>query len=211
MNVKKLKPVKQVEILILAAGKSSRMDGRNKLLEPLNSSTLLEHVVKEALNSKTTQVSVILPTKKSKLWDLLEHYPVDRLLVQDSQVGMGYSISCGMINIKKRKSDGVLILLADMPEIKCNHLDFMIQAFNENSSKSIIRATSKNKPGNPVLFSSNFYQELAQLKGDSGAKKIIIANQQSVLDIALPGNIALIDLDTPEQWKAWKKKDNLLS
>ena len=47
--------------------------------------------------------------------------------------------------------------------------------------------------------------KLINLKGDKGAKKIISENQKDVQYIELPGDVSLVDLDTREQWDAWKK------
>ena len=195
----------KVEILILAAGKSCRMNGKNKLLKQIGTLTLLEQVIIEAVNSIATKVSVILPSEVSPLWDISGNYPIQRLSVQTKKIGMGYSISCGVTNISHRSPNGVIIVLADMPEIKSVHLDNMIQAFSRNPSKSIVRATTcLGEPGNPVLFSSKFFTHLIKLTGDHGAKNIVSENQKNVQHLPLPGNIASIDLDTPEDWKIWK-------
>ena len=157
-------PLVQVEILILAAGKSSRMGGRNKLLEPLHSSTLLGQVIIQCLNSEASEVSVVVPSKNSKLWNILGDHLVQKLYVKNDEVGIGHSISNGIKSIRARKPDGVLIVLADMPEIKFDHLNTMIQAFSENPGKRIIRATSQyGNPGNPVLFSCDFFEKLTNL------------------------------------------------
>ncbi|MDG2354522.1 MAG: nucleotidyltransferase family protein [Paracoccaceae bacterium] len=195
----------KVEILILAAGKSCRMNGKNKLLEQIGTLTLLERVIIEAVNSIATKVSIILPSEGSPLWDISGNYPIQRLSVQTKQVGMGYSISCGVNNISHRSPNGVIIVLADMPEIKSVHLDNMIQAFSKNPNKGIVRATTcRGKPGNPVLFSSIFFKHLMTLTGDHGAKNIVSENQPNVQHLPLPGSVASIDLDTPEDWKIWK-------
>ena len=195
----------KVEILILAAGKSCRMNGKNKLLEPVGTQTLLERVIIETINSIATKVSVILPSGSSPLWDISGNYPIERLSVQNKQVGMGYSISCGVTNISQRSPNGIIIVLGDMPEIKSFHLDNMIQAFSKNPNKGILRATTcRGKPGNPVLFSSKFFEHLIKLTGDHGAKNIISENQPNVQHLPLPGSVASIDLDTPEDWKIWK-------
>ena len=111
-----------------------------------------------------------------------------------------------MIDINQRKPNGVIIVSADMPEIKTEHLDNMIQIFAKNPIKGIVRATSfDDKPGNPVLFSNKFFDQLIKLKNDQGGKKIVSDNQECVQHIQLPGNVALTDLDTPEQWDIWKK------
>mgnify|MGYP006910720262 CR=1 FL=1 len=66
----------------------------------------------------------------------------------------------------------------------------------------------------PPLLGSEFYYKkfhgkirrcfaaLIQLSGDQGARALL--KTVSVHDIALPGQRALTDLDTPEAWAAWR-------
>jgi len=194
----------RIEILILAAGKSSRMGGINKLLKTTSSLRLVELVITEANKSIADQISIVIPPEKSDLWGFLDNYSIHQLRKDDTKHGIGHSIACGIEVIKERYPDGVIILLADMPEIKAIHLDIMIRNFFDNSKKQIIRATSSTGiPGNPVLFSNKFFNDLVTLKGDIGAKKIILKNLKFVLDVPLPGDSALIDLDTNDDWERW--------
>ncbi len=200
----------RIEILILAAGKSSRMSGMNKLLKPISSLRLVELVISEANKSIADQVSIVIPPEKPDLWGFLDNYPVNQLQKDDTNHGIGHSIACGIEAIKERYPDGVIILLADMPEIKANHLDLMIKNFIDNPKNEIIRATSSTGiPGNPVLFSKKYFNYLTKLKGDIGAKTIIKKNLRIVQDIPLPGNAAMIDLDTPYDWDRWNNENKV--
>ena len=194
----------RIEILILAAGNSSRMGGINKLLKTTNSLRLVELVINEANKSIADQISIVIPPEKSDLWGFLDNYSIHQLRKDDTKHGIGHSIACGIEAIKERCPDGVMILLADMPEIKADHLDIMIKNFFDNPTKKIIRATSSTgMPGNPVLFSNDFFNDLVTLKGDIGAKKLIMKNLKFVLDVPLPGDSAIIDLDTNDDWERW--------
>ena len=55
--------IRKIEILILAAGQSSRMKGINKLLKYSNGKTLIEKVVYQSLKSKASNVSIIIQEK----------------------------------------------------------------------------------------------------------------------------------------------------
>ena len=194
----------RIEILILAAGKSSRMGGINKLLKTTSSLRLVELVINEANKSIADQISIVIPPEKSDLWGFLDNYSIHQLRKDETNHGIGHSIACGMEAIKDRYPDGVLILLADMPEIKADHLDIMIRNFFDTPKKQIIRATSSTGiPGNPVLFSNEFFNDLVTLKGDIGAKKLVMKNLKFVLDVPLPGDSAIIDLDTNDDWERW--------
>ena len=149
--------IRKIEILILAAGQSTRMIGINKLLKNLNGITLVEKVVSQSLKSKASNVSIIIQKKDLEIENVLSLLPVKILKTRFENIGIGYSISKGMELLKKNDPDGVLILLGDMPDITTKHINRMIDEFINNSLQKIIRACSQNMiPGNPVLFPKVF-------------------------------------------------------
>jgi molybdenum cofactor cytidylyltransferase len=102
-------------------------------------------------------------------------------------------------------TDAVVILLADMPEIGARAIDRLIAAFDPGQGREIIRATSEDgKPGHPVLFGRRFFEPLAGLTGDRGARTVIEEASEFVVDVPTAGRQALVDLDTPEDWDAWR-------
>jgi len=68
-----------------------------------------------------------------------------------------------------------------------------------------VRPVSASGPtGNPVLFGRRHFPALQALSGDTGAKSVISAHADSVLDLPMNDDRSLVDLDTPEAWAAWK-------
>ena len=202
--------IRKIEILILAAGQSTRMIGINKLLKNLNGITLVEKVVCQSLKSKASNVSIIIQEKDLEIENVLSLLPVKILKTSFENIGIGYSISKGMELLKKNDPDGVLILLGDMPDITAKHINRMIDEFINNSLQKIIRACSQNMiPGNPVLFPKSFFDLLLKLKGDKGARKILNNYNHMIKYIILPKMTALTDIDTQEQYDEWRKRNSL--
>ena len=202
--------IRKIEILILAAGQSTRMIGINKLLKNLNGLTLVEKVVCQSLKSKASNVSIIIQEKDLEIEKVLSLLPVKILKTSFENIGIGYSISKGMELLKKNDPDGVLILLGDMPDITTKHINRMIDEFINNSLQKIIRACSHNMiPGNPVLFPKSFFDLLLKLKGDNGARKILNSYNHMIKHIILPKMTALTDIDTQEQYDEWRKRNSL--
>ena len=202
--------IRKIEILILAAGQSTRMIGINKLLKNLNGRTLVEKVVCQSLKSKASNVSIIIQKKDLEIENVLSLLPVKILKTNFENIGIGYSISKGMELLKKNDPEGVLILLGDMPDITTKHINRMIDEFINNSLQKIIRACSQNMiPGNPVLFPKSFFDLLLKLKGDKGARKILNNYNHMIKYIILPKMTALTDIDTQEQYDEWRKRNSL--
>jgi molybdenum cofactor cytidylyltransferase len=64
--------------------------------------------------------------------------------------------------------------------------------------------TETGRPGHPVLFGRRFFELLRALEGDRGARALIEDYPDFVADVALPGGAAATDLDTPQDWAAWR-------
>ena len=82
--------IRKIEILILAAGQSTRMIGINKLLKNLNGVTLVEKVVCQSLKSKASNVSIIIQKKDLEIENVLSLLPVKILKTSFENIGIGY-------------------------------------------------------------------------------------------------------------------------
>ena len=79
-------------------------------------------------------------------------------------------------------------------------------ALQEFDGASIIRATTEDgHPGHPVIFPAALLPEMAALRGDAGARDLL--SRHPVRFLALPGSRAVTDLDTPEDWAAWRARN----
>jgi CTP:molybdopterin cytidylyltransferase MocA len=100
----------------------------------------------------------------------------------------------------------VLVALADMPEITAQDLYLML-SLGAQAPGTILRAATKDgRPGNPVFFPADLLPELAQLTGDAGARDILKREAARVALLPLKDDRAAVDLDTPEDWAAWRAR-----
>ncbi|MCB1352865.1 MAG: nucleotidyltransferase family protein, partial [Rhodobacteraceae bacterium] len=118
--------------------------------------------------------------------------------------GMAASLRAGIAALGP-ETDAVIVLLADMPEVEAGDINRLIAAFDPVEGREICRAVSAaGRPGHPVLFGRRFFESLAALKGDRGAREVVREAGEFVTDVATAGEGAVIDLDTPEAWAAWR-------
>ena len=192
-----------IEILLLAAGSSSRMRGRDKLLENISGQPLLTRAAQACVASKARRTTVILRPQDSMRRQVLAGSDCGIIENPDWAEGMATSIRAGIARLPET-TDAAIIALADMPDITFSDYNALIDAFDPKSTYEICRATTADGyPGHPVLFARSFFPALSGLVGDGGAKSILRDNSDVTRLVRLAGQVALTDLDTPKDWAAY--------
>ena len=98
---------------------------------------------------------------------------------------------------------GMLVMLPDMPGIETSDIVEMNRAF-QASGGAIVRATTEDgRAGHPVVFPDHVLRDFGTLSGDKGAAAMM--EGERVVEVALPGQRAILDLDTPEEWESWRR------
>ena len=190
-------------ILIPAAGASRRMQGRDKLLEPVDGDPLLRRQVRRAL-ATGARVLVTLPRADHPRADALTGLDVAVVPAPDADEGMAASIRAGIAALSPG-TPGVAILPADMPDIRTDDLLALMDRFETEGGQAVVQAAGADgTPGHPVLFPADCIPALLQIKGDVGARAVLRAEQDRLIRVSLAGQRALTDLDTPTAWNAWR-------
>ncbi|MBQ0718289.1 CTP:molybdopterin cytidylyltransferase MocA [Sulfitobacter litoralis] len=193
-----------IPIILLAAGQSSRMRGRDKLTELIDAEPLLRRQARIARAATKAAVIVALPPAPHPRYDLLRGLDVTLLPVPDAAEGINASLRAGFAALPSG-SLAAMILLADLPELTEGDLRYVMQSVDLKTKYTIWRgATSDGKAGHPTVFAAYHFNRILQMSGDTGAKEIIAQAQAETLTVPLPGNRARLDLDTPEAWAAWR-------
>lgn len=194
----------KIAIAILAAGSSTRMRGRDKLLEEVGAKPLLAHVAQEAEASQADHVLCVLNTTHVERRAVLSGRSVRTVENPVASQGMATSIAAAIAALPS-EVDAVILMLGDMPEITAADLDRLIAAFEPAENRAIVRSVSSDGiPGHPVLFGRRFFEALAALDCDRGARPVLDEHPDFIADVVLDHDRALIDLDTPEAWAAWR-------
>lgn len=191
-------------LLLLAAGSSSRMRGRDKLLEDVDGQPLLRRQA-EAGIAANLRVVVTLPPDRPARLTALDGALVDIVVVDDAAEGIAASIRAGIAALPERAT-GAIVLPADMPDIGASDLSQLSRCHNDFPGHVFRGATALGEPGHPVLFPARLFPKLRQLTSDVGARALL--KNESARLIALSGTAALTDLDTPEAWQTWRAKRN---
>jgi molybdenum cofactor cytidylyltransferase len=188
---------RRVAAVLLAAGRSSRMGGPNKLLEPLHGKPLVRIVAEQALVSKASPVLVVTGHMAKDVEAALRGLDVKFVSNPDFASGLASSVKAGIAAVPA-DADGAVVCLGDMPLVDAGLIDRLIEAFAPDKGALIAVPVSGGRRGNPVLWSRRFFDELMTLEGDVGARHIIARHGEAVAEVIVDGQSAFLDIDTPE-------------
>ncbi|WP_282021322.1 nucleotidyltransferase family protein [Ruegeria faecimaris] len=196
----------QIPIILLAAGQSRRMRGADKLLKEIDGCPLLLRSAQTA--RAASSVIVALPSKPHPRYDVLQGLDLHLVEIADAEEGMNASLR-GALSAVGQEAEAVMVLLADLPEITLDDLQTLIKATKAYPDKLIWRgSTASGQPGHPVIFSRLLFDQISRLTGDEGAQSVVRDHRDKVHLCVLPGQHAVLDLDTPEAWDIWTKNRN---
>jgi molybdenum cofactor cytidylyltransferase len=187
---------RNVAAIILAAGRSTRMGGPNKLLAELGGKALVRIVTEQALASKAKDVIVVTGHQAEQVEQALQGLKVKFVRNPDFASGLASSVKAGIAAVSET-ADGAVVCLGDMPLIDAHLIDRLIETFAPDRGNLIAVPVSDGRRGNPVLWSRRFFNELMTLDGDIGARHLIAKHGEAVAEVPVEGHGAFLDIDTP--------------
>ena len=186
-----------VAALILAAGKSSRMGSANKLLAEVGGRPMVARVAEIALASRARPVVVVTGFEGDLIAAALAGLAVAIVPNPDYNLGLSASLKAGFATLRGTNVAGALVLLGDMPHLTATTLDRLIAVFEQSRGKAICVPEADGQRGNPLLWPSVLFAEMAGLAGDKGARELLARYPDRINIVAAPASEILADVDTP--------------
>ena len=184
-----------IATVVLAAGSSRRFGDSNKLLARVDGKPVLTYVLDcVASQSLSTKIVVVKPGDE-EVTSLIDTRVFDIVENANARDGMGSSISAGIRALGA--VDGAFLILGDMPFIKESTYLELLAAFQEHPDKSIFAPLYDQRRGHPVLFRHRYFADLMGLTNDTGAKRILAANEAAFLAVPTTDAGVLSDIDVP--------------
>jgi molybdenum cofactor cytidylyltransferase len=188
---------RRIAAVLLAAGRSTRMGGPNKLLAEISGKPLVRIAAEQALASRARPVIVVTGHQRDRVEAALQGLDVRTVNNPHFADGLSTSVKAGLAAVPET-ADGAIVCLADMPQVTAPLIDKLIAAFDPERGALVVIPTIDGKRGNPVVWARRFFPELMGLDGDVGARHLIGRYPEAVAEVALTDAAALVDVDTPE-------------
>ncbi|WP_375749013.1 molybdenum cofactor cytidylyltransferase [Vibrio sp. HN007] len=181
----------QVDCVMPAAGLSSRMGSRWKMMLPYRHHTILDESIENALTF-CSRVILVTGHRSDELVDRYRNKKGVKLIVNTHfKQGMFSSIQQG---VEAVKTDHFFISHGDMP---CISTDVYQRVWERGGNHTVFPGTLE-KPGHPVLLPASLIEKIAASPYDGKMKKIIFSGEVKFAEINSKG--IHFDVDTPEAY-----------
>jgi molybdenum cofactor cytidylyltransferase len=179
--------------IVLAAGASTRF-GSPKQLVRLAGRPLLHTVVTRAAEVTGNALIVVLGAQAAELAPLLKHSAGTIVVNHEWREGLASSIRAGVAHLPAACT-GAMLVLADQAAVSADDLKRLAGSWRRQP-QCIAAAMYAGTIGVPAIFPRTSFRELAELRGDAGARTLLRRNSDRLVRVAMES--AAIDLDTPE-------------
>lgn len=166
--------------ILLAAGESARFEGGNKLLATVKDDPLVRRAAQTLLRADIDDVVVIVGHDDEAVRDALADLNVTFRDNEDYTKGQSTSVRTGVEVARERDWGAAVFALGDMPFVKSNTVDDLLNAYAD-SDGTIIAGAYKDQRGNPVLFDECQFNALSDVSGDRGGRRLIEEHEDHVL------------------------------
>ena len=189
-------PLKRVDAVVLAAGASVRF-GSDKRLFPVDGVPMLQRAIAAVIDSVAAVHVVLRDSDARQLPALLGAFLADSrvqaLLLDQPGLGMGSNLARAVATLPAG-CDGVLVMLADLPYLQAATASSVVAAGRVGSVVLPVLGEGGQR-GHPVLFARAFFPRLQQLRGDSGARSILVEHSDALREVPVQDAGILRDMD----------------
>ncbi len=189
-----------ISLIVLAAGKSTRMRGRNKLLVKIEGKPIIRRVVEAGLKSKVDEVIVVLGWEADRVQQALAELPVRLVLNKDYEKGQSSSVKAGLREVAE-VAQAALILPGDVAMIDPRSINLVISEY-ARKKRLIVIAAHQDRPGHPILLDGKLFKEIENISEHTSGLKALVTNHEREVRLVEAGSANVLrDVDTREDLK----------
>jgi molybdenum cofactor cytidylyltransferase len=188
--------------VLLAAGLSRRMAGRNKLLIEIYGEPLVRRTAKAYL-AAGVDVHVVLGHEADLVREALAGLPLSFVENPHYAEGQPSSVRAGLESLKDGY-DAVLIALADQAALTPEDITAQIRAFADRGGGRILIPYYKGSRGNPVLFPASLIADMRAQGRNAACRNFIDNNPRLTARYEAANDHFVTDIDTPDDLAAFE-------
>lgn len=187
--------------ILLAAGHSVRMAGGSKLLLAWHGKPLVRWAAEALVEGGLSPIVAVAGSDPEAIQAALSGLPVRLVPNPRHAEGMGTSVAAGVFALGV-DVDATAVALGDMPLLTAATVRQLALAFGQGE-RPIAIPLCRGRRGHPVLFDLRRHRAtLLALRGDVGARSLLSAHPDEILEVPVDDEGTLFDVDRPEDHRA---------
>ncbi len=197
-------PSKRLSCVLLAAGLSSRMGEKNKLLIDIDGQSLVRRTAKLLVSYGLDEIVVVVGHEANLVSNEIRDLPVTIVENFNYHEGQMTSVHTGIKALTK-ETDGIIICLSDLVLLEHSDLRALHLAF-DNCKTSIMVPQYQGERGNPIILAYSQRQGILQGHKNLGCRKLIQNKPEEVTVFEASNDHVTFDLDTPEALNNFRQR-----
>lgn len=177
------------------------MGAENKLLLPVGGEPVVRRTARRLLAAGLEELVVVLGHEAAAVARALDGLGLRTVVNSDYQEGQMTSVRAGLAALSAQ-TDGILICLADQPDLTSEDYGALMDAFAREREKSVVVPTHDGRRGNPIVLAAAHRDDILAHGGNLGCKQFIRRNPDLVAAIEFESDRFVRDIDTPEDYLA---------
>lgn len=194
--------------LILAGGDSTRMGSPKALLPDTDGRTFVARIVRTFAAAGITDIVIVTGRQHDAIEAavIADRPPVMPRLVRNPDPSRGQLSSLWeALDVLDDNTAGLLMTLVDVPMLRASTIQAVVEAWRETHAP-IVRPAMGDRHGHPVLFDRAVFDELRHAPLSQGAKAVVHAHANQIVNVTVDDPGCLIDIDTPREYEQVFKK-----
>lgn len=189
--------------LILAGGDSTRMGRPKALLPDTAGRAFVARIVRTFAAAGITDIVIVTGRQHDAIDAALiaDAPPVMPRLARNPDPSRGQLSSLWVgLEVAAPDAAGVLMTLVDVPMLRASTITAVVEAWRQ-SHAPIVRPAMGGRHGHPVLFDRVTFGQLRQAPLTEGAKAVVHAYADQVINVTVDDPGCLVDIDTPRDYE----------
>ncbi|MCE5273421.1 nucleotidyltransferase family protein [bacterium] len=193
----------KIAAIILAAGKSERMGSPKAFLE-YRGGTFLS-VLYATLKSAPLAALRVVFGHRAQEFSARAGLPAEEVVLNPRyESGMLSSVQAGLKSLEALAPEAVMLFPVDQPAVSVGTIARLIDSFRA-SGKPIVLPVHGGRRGHPALFGKAVFEDLLHAPEEIGARAVVRADRSRVLEVPVEEPAVLLDIDTPDDYRALKQ------
>jgi molybdenum cofactor cytidylyltransferase len=185
--------------IILAAGESTRM-GSPKALLKIGDKSFAQQIVDTLIASRVLDIVLVLGADAEPIQEQLNWFKGKTVINKEWEKGQLSSVLLGLRAVEQQDLHGVLIWPVDRPLASRHVVVGMLHQF-WTKHKQIVVPIYKGRRGHPVLFGKELFHDLERAPMELGARSVLQARPDDVLEYQTDEEGVVINIDSPEDYE----------